>query len=110
MSPSTYSVYLVERGESGGEREITSPVEGYELQFYDTGVWLERENGRNFFPYEQIRTIRELSDGAKRELEAEAESEPDTEREAEASGESDPAERDSGIEGESGPEEEMLEE
>jgi hypothetical protein len=60
MPESTYSVYLVQhRGEQGGKRQVTSPVEGHRLEFYDTGVWLDRETGRNFFPYEQIRTIRE---------------------------------------------------
>ncbi|WP_210424950.1 hypothetical protein [Halorussus halobius] len=60
MSEHTYSVYLVERGsEQGGQRAITSPIEGHELEFYDAGVWLNRERGRNFFPYEQVRTVRE---------------------------------------------------
>ncbi|UPV74567.1 hypothetical protein M0R89_00510 [Halorussus limi] len=60
MSESVYSVYLVQRpGEQGGKREVTSPVRGHELKFYDSGVWLDREEGRNFFPYDQIRTIRE---------------------------------------------------
>ncbi len=64
MSESVYSVYLVQRhGEQGGKREVTSPVKGHKLEFYDTGVWLDREAGRNFFPYEQIRTIREHPEG-----------------------------------------------
>ncbi|WP_435174933.1 hypothetical protein [Halorussus sp. AFM4] len=64
MSESTYSVYLVQRhGEQGGQREVTSPVRGHSLEFYDTGVWLDRETGRNFFPYRQIRTIREHPEG-----------------------------------------------
>ncbi|WP_208023516.1 hypothetical protein [Halorussus pelagicus] len=64
MPESTYSVYLVRRnGEQGGKREVTSPVPGHELEFYDTGVWVDRETGRNFFPYEQVRTIREHPEG-----------------------------------------------
>ena len=64
MPESTYSVYLVRRnGEQGGKREVTSPVPGHELEFYDTGVWVTRETGKNFFPYEQIRTIREHPEG-----------------------------------------------
>ena len=64
MPESTYSVYLVQRhGEQGGKREVTSPVSGHSLEFYDTGVWLDRETGRNFFPYAQIRTIREHLEG-----------------------------------------------
>jgi hypothetical protein len=94
MPESTYSVYLVQRhGEQGGKREVTSPVSGHELEFYDTGVWLDREAGRNFFPYEQIRTIREHPEG---------------EREARGS-ESETA-RANAVEGDTGAEEEMLEE
>lgn len=68
MGDAIYSVYLVRTGEKGnrvrgGEREVTSPVEGHELDFYDSGVWLTRETGRNFFPYDQIRTIREHPEG-----------------------------------------------
>jgi hypothetical protein len=92
MPESTYSVYLVQRhGEQGGKREVTSPVSGHELEFYDTGVWLDRETGRNFFPYEQIRTIREHPEG---------ESSEDQEEEQARSSEG----------GNSGAEEEMLEE
>jgi len=59
-----YSVYLVQHpGSQGGERQVTSPVGGTDLDFYESGVWLTRETGRNFFPYEQIRTIREHPDG-----------------------------------------------
>lgn len=62
---SEYSVYLVptrsrdDRNAQAEERPIVSPVTGHDLDFYDSGVWLSRENGRNFFPYAQIRTIRE---------------------------------------------------
>ena len=64
MTERVYHVYLVrtsDRGDRvrGGEREITSPVEGYDVEFYESGFWLTRETGRNFFPYEQVRTIRE---------------------------------------------------
>ena len=92
MPESTYSVYLVQRhGEQGGKREVTSPVSGHSLEFYDTGVWLDRETGRNFFPYEQIRTIREHPEGGAADTSQQASA-------PEASG-SDP-----------GAEEEMLEE
>jgi len=105
MSESTYSVYLVQRrGEQGGKRAVTSPVSGHELDFFETGVWLDREAGRNFFPYEQIRTIREHP----------AESQPDREAAtSEKSGESDELEvsRENPSEGgNSGAEEDMLEE
>ncbi|WP_276279134.1 hypothetical protein [Halorussus caseinilyticus] len=92
MPESVYSVYLVQRhGEQGGKREVTSPVSGHSLEFYDTGVWIDRDTGRNFFPYEQIRTIREHPEGG-RETESAAQA-----RTPEGGG------------GESGAEEEMLE-
>lgn len=66
---SQYSVYLVptrsreDRNREAEDRPIVSPVTGHELDFYDSGVWLKREHGRNFFPYNQIRTIKEHSSG-----------------------------------------------
>lgn len=60
-----YSVYLVptqareDRNREAESRPIVSPITGHEIDFYESGVWLTRENGRNFFPYGQIRTIRE---------------------------------------------------
>lgn len=81
MSEHTYSVYLIERqGSQGGERQVTSPVRGSELDFYDSGVWLTREAGRNFFPYDEIRTIREH---AEEETETESDAETATEDEGE---------------------------
>jgi len=108
MPDNTYSVYLIERhGEQGGKREVTSPVSGHELDFYDSGVWLGRETGRNFFPYEQIRTIREHPEGQAPEHATEPISE---------SGENDRGDEgcsggtgDRTSEGDPGAEEEMLE-
>ncbi len=59
MPDNEYEVYLVPKGKRGAEQNIVSPVEGENIDFYDTGIWLTRKGGRNFFPYEQIRTIRE---------------------------------------------------
>lgn len=62
-----YDIYLVptrsheDRNQEGENRPIMSPVTGDEIDFYDSGVWLTRADGRNFFPYEQVRTIREHS-------------------------------------------------
>ena len=113
MSQSTYSVYLVEHGETGGKRHVTSPIEGNELQFYDTGVWLDRETGRNFFPYEQIRTIREHPEGRERPAEGgpghEGEQATESDEIGGESTETDP-ETDPDVEGDSGAEEDMLEE
>lgn len=64
-----YSVYLLpttsrdDRNVAAEERPIVSPVTGHTLDFYESGVWLHRDGGRNFFPYEQIRTIREHPEG-----------------------------------------------
>lgn len=103
MSESTYSVYLVERhGEQGGEREVTSPVRGHGLEFYDSGVWLDRDRGRSFFPYEQIRTIREHPEGESTERETEAGEDTDS-RPSEDAGNRTPEQDDSGAE------EELLE-
>lgn len=107
MPESNYSVYLVQRhGDQGGKREVTSPVSGNRLDFYDTGVWLDRETGRNFFPYEQIRTIREHPEGEHDAgAEGNAESEDDAESEGDAGGE-----RAAAAGGDTGAEEDMLEE
>ena len=101
---STYSVYLIERrGEHGGKREVTSPVTGHRLDFYDAGVWLDRETGRNFVPYEQIRTIREHPEDAEPESRSSGlgeESDPERDR----------TEDEALAEGDQGAEEDMLEE
>jgi hypothetical protein len=110
MPESTYSVYLIERhGEQGGEREVTSPVRGHSLDFYDTGVWLDRETGRNFFPYEQIRTIREhpedqAPDRATEPVIESGSEEADRGAEGDRGTEADPE-----TEGDPGAEEDMLE-
>jgi hypothetical protein len=118
MPESTYSVYLIERrGEQGGKREVTSPVRGHALDFYDAGVWLDRETGRNFFPYEQVRTIREHPEGQAPEhatepiTESESdEGEDDSGTEAGPGAEAEPEPgADSATEGDPGAEEEMLE-
>ena len=106
MSESNYSVYLVEHhGDEGGKREVTSPVQGHSLDFYDNGVWLDRETGRNFFPFEQIRTIREHAEGRSSEDRTSGlgESESDNSPEQDRTG-------DQSAEGDRGAEEEMLEE
>ncbi|WP_198662035.1 hypothetical protein [Halorussus litoreus] len=105
MSESTYSVYLVQRhGEQGGKREVTSPVSGHELDFYETGVWLDHDTGRNFFPYGQIRTIREHPEDDPTDSEA-ATSEKSGESDELAVSDEGPSEG-----GNAGAEEDMLEE
>jgi len=119
MPESNYSVHLIERhGEQGGKREVTSPVVGHELDFYDSGVWLDRETGRNFYPYDQIRTIREHPEGRGPEHASEPITESGSDGDESASGpeedsgteEGSGPEEDSGTEGDPGAEEDLLEE
>lgn len=51
-----YEVYLLE-DDSGAD--VESPVRGQRLDFFDSGVWVERESGRDFFPYERVQVVRE---------------------------------------------------
>jgi len=114
-----YSVYLVQHpGSQGGERQVTSPVGGTDLDFYESGVWLTRESGRNFFPYEQIRTIREHhDDGSERgDAASESDGEADGDERTEGrgdDGDEDESAREDGDGGESprddGAEEELVE-
>lgn len=67
MPDRVYDVYLVPSEEQESETSVVSPVTGEGIDFYDSGVWLERESGRNFFPYRQVRTIRERSADDERE-------------------------------------------
>ncbi|WP_134669790.1 hypothetical protein [Halorussus marinus] len=97
-----YSVYLVEHpGSQGGERQVTSQVDGTGLDFYESGVWLTRESGRNFFPYEQIRTIREHRDDGSESGDAASESDDEADGDDERTdgrGEDDESVRDDGAE------------
>lgn len=55
-----YVVYLRETDIPGVE--ISSPVETDRLEFYDTGIWAAREDGgRDFFPWERVALIREVT-------------------------------------------------
>lgn len=59
-------MYLVPRDGVQGAPGVESPVKTRDIQYYDSGVWLTRdsEDGRIFFPYEQVRMIRERPDTA----------------------------------------------
>ena len=60
MREDTYYVHL----KSDVENVAESPLEGSKLDFYDTGLWVHREEGRDFFPYEQVLMVQERSDPA----------------------------------------------
>lgn len=53
-----YQVYLLEDDPDAG---VESPVTGHRLDFFDSGVWVEVEDGRDFFPYERVSVVRERS-------------------------------------------------
>lgn len=58
MREDTYYVHL----KSGVENVAESPLEGSKLDFYDTGLWVHREEGRDFFPYEQVLMVQERTE------------------------------------------------
>jgi hypothetical protein len=60
MSGKSFEVHLVE-GESAVDTEY--------VDFYDSGVWVDLKEGREFYPYEQVAKVVEIP-------ESEGESEP----------------------------------
>ncbi len=56
----TYRVYL---REASPHPSVTSPVETDHIEYYDSGVWLDRAGGRVFLPYHQIQLIAEGDPG-----------------------------------------------
>ncbi|MFB6121879.1 MAG: hypothetical protein ABEJ78_00265 [Haloferacaceae archaeon] len=58
----TYVVYLT-AATVADEPTVESPISTDHIDFYDSGVWVSRDVGRDFFPYERIRLIREGTDG-----------------------------------------------
>jgi hypothetical protein len=54
-SKTVYEVHLVE-----GIDDVPATVTSGLVDFYDSGVWVRRDDGaRDFFPYERITHIRE---------------------------------------------------
>lgn len=41
--------------------DLPSPIETDRIDYYDAGIWVTTEAGRDFFPYEHVLTIRERS-------------------------------------------------
>lgn len=55
----SYAVYLTDEASAdvGGD-----PLHADAVDFYDSGVWVTHADGRDFFPYERVRRIREGAD------------------------------------------------
>lgn len=55
----TFEVYL--RTSELPDTGVTSPVETDRLDYYDTGIWVTRDDGgRVFFPWDRVDMIREV--------------------------------------------------
>jgi len=52
MPGKTYEVHLVDE----------SMVESEYVDFYDAGVWVDRDDGREFYPYGRVAKVKEVSD------------------------------------------------
>ena len=71
IDSTTYRIHL--REESPDE-DVKSPLTTDRIDYYDSGIWVHREEDRLFLPYHQIQLIRE---GAESEEESEAPEESD---------------------------------
>lgn len=89
----TYEVYL---DTEGFPLDLTSPVRTTDVMYYDSGIWIGREEDRIFVPYHQLEVIREIEEQGSAtdhetdetgELEADAELEAGAEPEAESTDE-----------------------
>jgi hypothetical protein len=52
----SYAVYLTEAASADVDAD---PLHADAVDFYDSGVWVTHADGRDFFPYERVRRIRE---------------------------------------------------
>lgn len=59
MAPETTRTYHVHLREAA-PAEVEEPIETGHLDFYDSGVWIDRETDRVFFPWAQVAMIREV--------------------------------------------------
>ncbi|MFB6094310.1 MAG: hypothetical protein ABEJ77_05160 [Halanaeroarchaeum sp.] len=60
----TYEVYV---DATGLPLDVSSPIATADVQYYDSGVWIDRADDRLFFPYRQVEYIREVPAGASAE-------------------------------------------
>ena len=82
----TYEVYL---DTEGFPLDLTSPVRTTDVMYYDSGIWIGRDEDRIFVPYHQLEVIREVEEperatGGETEAAAEAETEAAVEGETDA--------------------------
>lgn len=57
--------------------DLPTPIETDRIDHYDAGIWVTSGAGRDFFPYEQVLTIRERSAPAPMVARAGGGTEPD---------------------------------
>jgi hypothetical protein len=73
--------------------DVSSPVETDRIDYYDSGLWVGRPDGRDFFPYHQVLTIRERpageQSGSERDAHDVSESHEETEEHEERDGRDD---------------------
>lgn len=82
----TYEVYL---DTEGFPLDLTSPVRTTDVMYYDSGIWIGRDEDRIFVPYHQLEVIREVDEperatGGETEATAKAETEAGVEAETDA--------------------------
>jgi len=64
----TYEVHLA--ADVADQLDVDSPLRTDRIDYYDSGFWITRPEGRDFFPYGEVLTIRERT-GTTAEEEAE---------------------------------------
>lgn len=81
-----YEIHLV--GDAPAELDVESPVPTRRIDYYDSGVWIDREGDRLFLPYERVFAIRETGSGesATGESASDSEAASGTEGRADATG------------------------
>jgi|GEM_PF-6018055 len=57
----SYTVHL--RADVADELGVESPISTDRIDYYDSGLWVTRESGRDFYPYGHILTIQEREAG-----------------------------------------------
>ena len=66
-----YEVHL--KADVADELGVGSPIGTEHVDFYDSGLWVAGEGGRDFYPYDNVLTIHERpAPGGTTETEAEA--------------------------------------
>lgn len=63
-SDTAYEVHLTDA--VAEQLEVDSPVTTDHVDFYDSGLWVGTRDGRDFYPYEHVLTVRERSTRTRR--------------------------------------------